>query len=496
MHQKIKAPKVHGCRETRNDYICRMQAFVDDFFGKDNILNVEVLPKAGSDRQYKRLITTTGSFILCHNSNQEENRSFQYFANLFSQHGLPVPRVLAMSSDFQSYIQDDLGPLDLLTVVQQQGHTEEVKALYKTCLHHLAQLQVVAGADVDFHQCYGNAEFDHYAIQADLNYFKYYFLDRVGISYDKVALAKEFEYLSTSISAIEPRQFMYRDFQGRNILIHQGQPYFIDFQGGMKGPIQYDAASLLWQAKAKLPDAWKAELFDYYLHCVNEIIPIDAASFKEGYAQLLLVRLLQVLGAYGLRGLIEKKPHFISSIPFGLENLASWMSLYACPDCPILLSIITQLSSPEFIKQFQMPNSPSNKPLRILVQSFSYKVGIPQDESGNGGGFVFDCRGILNPGRFEEYKKLTGRDQPVKDFLETKTKMYEFLQAVQSIISINIDDYLQRGFEHLQINFGCTGGQHRSVYSADAIAAFIEQKYQIKPTVIHIQQEAKGWVNE
>jgi hypothetical protein len=267
---------------------------------------------------------------------------------------------------------------------------------------------------------------------------------------------------------------MFRDFQGRNIMVKEGVVSFIDYQGGMTGPLQYDVASLLWQAKAQLPPAWKQSLYLEYKNAVSKLISIDQTLFDADYSLLVLIRLLQVLGAYGLRGIIQQRAHFISSIPSGLRNLQEWAATYTLDDYPILQEIIAQLGQESFMHRFDpMPAAADKTPmatskLQIHVQSFSFKQGLPTDQYGNGGGFVFDCRGILNPGRFDAYKKL---------------------------IAISIEDYMQRGFEHLEINFGCTGGQHRSVYCADAIAAHIQKMYPVKVSVSHVVQDAKNWVN-
>ena len=313
--------------------------------------------------------------------------------------------------------------------------------------------------------------------------------------YSKHELVQEFERLSTSLHETSYRYFMYRDFQSRNILVHEDKLCFIDYQGGMNGPLQYDVASLLWQAKADLPEEWKEELFSHYADEIKTQISIDEVKFRIEYQQIVLVRLLQVLGAYGLRGLIEKRPHFISSIAQGLANLSKWLQKYSLSNYPTLTYVVNELTQEIIIKKYNTVKANQDSKLKVRVNSFSYKKGIPADDSGNGGGFVFDCRGILNPGRFEEYKKLTGRDQPVKDFLESKTKIHEFLQAAKQAVDISIEDYLERGFENLIISFGCTGGQHRSVYSADAMSKHLKDKYNLDAVVTHVEQEAKGWVN-
>lgn len=474
-----------------------MQNWLLQFFQEESILDSRPLPKAGSERRYTRIRTDKGSYILCEGSSEADYKSFIYLTLHFSKYNLPVPLLLATHEESRSYVLSDGGKIDLLHEVQTHGHTEPVKDLYKKCLHQLVRLQVDAGSTLDPLQCSVQHPFNAHFIQADLNYFKYYFLDRFSISYDRMSWHNEVEQFSERVAQSQPVGFMYRDFQGRNILIQENEPVFIDYQGGMQGPIAYDVASLLWQAKAQLPVAWKQELLQYYTEALQQYLPNTSTDLQAGYGNLVLVRLLQVLGAYGLRGIIEKKSHFISSIPYGLENIETWLSLYSGTGLPTLDAVLKQLAAPEFRQQFHPPiTSSSGSTFKVLVQSFSFKKGLPPDETGNGGGYIFDCRGLLNPGRFEEYKKLTGRDQPVIDFLEQKTKTPEFLNHVKSVLAISIEDYLARGFENLQISFGCTGGQHRSVYCADQIARYIQETYGVQPMVRHVVQDAKNWVND
>jgi len=472
-----------------------MHQFVKNYFGENNILQIIPLAKAGSDRQYSRITTKEGAFIVCENANIKENASFIYFSNYFRQQQIPVPRIIAVSDDGKSYIQDDLGDFSLLDKVLQQGHTEQVKSYYEKSIYSLVNMQIVAAKDIDYSQCMASSRFGKTAVYMDLQYFKYYFLDLQSFVYDKVALNNEYEKLSLEIEAIKPQHFMFRDFQGRNIMILNEAPHLIDFQGGMQGPLQYDIASLLWQAKAALPNDWKQSLYAYYKSLVKKEIDMDEQVFDSNYAKIVLVRLLQVLGAYGFRGLIQKRAHFLSSIPQGLSNIQQWLALYALPEYPVLYSVIQQLAQPTFIQKFETAKANDDTKLTVRINSFSYKRGIPTDDTGNNGGFVFDCRGILNPGRFEEYKKLTGRDKPVIDFLEMKTRMPEFIAQTQQLVDISIEDYIARDFENLCIHFGCTGGQHRSVYSADSMAKHIQEKYNVKVELHHIIQEEKNWVN-
>lgn len=472
-----------------------MQKSLTAYFGDKKITSIQYLAQAGSDRKYARVIVDDISYILCESNNVKENETFFYFASFFKSHGIPVPQVLYVSDDKTCYIQEDGGSKSLLDEVLQNGHTDAIFQVYKNTISSLVKMQLIGGEALDFSKCYASAAFDKQAVLADLNYFKYYFLDLQKLNYNKADLNNEFEELATLIENITPPYFMYRDFQGRNMMMQNQQVTFIDFQGGMKGPLQYDIASLLWQAKAQLPITWKKELYQHYKEEVQQKISIDAALFDTQYSLIVLVRLLQVLGAYGLRGIIEQRTHFLSSIPLGLANIQEWLTQYDAKQFPELQKLLAYLSTEIDREKYSFPVANDSTKLKVIVQSFSYKKGLPADESGNGGGFMFDCRGILNPGRFEEYKKRTGRDESVIAFLETKTKVNEFLHHAKQVIDISIEDYLTRGFESLIISFGCTGGQHRSVYCTDAMAKHLKEKYNIQATVKHLIQDEKNWVN-
>ncbi len=469
-----------------------MHDFVRQYFG-GAAYESKALPKAGSNRNYYRLACNHQTYILCENTGVSENETFLYYANFFHSHGIPVPEVFAINEDKTAYLLQDVGHESLLDRIQREGQTDEVKWLYQKSLRALVRMQMV-GATLDDRYAFAAHTFDKAMVLADLNYFKYYFLDLQIESYDKMGLQEEFERLATELSAEVCPYFMFRDFQGRNILLLNNEPYFIDFQGGMKGPLAYDVASLLWQAKANLSTEWRSDLLDDYLQELRKYIPVDESKFRQSYSWFVLIRLLQVLGAYGRRGIIEQKQHFLDSIPFALQNLQTWLHQYPITDYPLLGRCMVQLIEREAPKS-NPSIEPIESPLIIRVQSFSYKKGMPVDETGNGGGFVFDCRGILNPGRFAEYKALTGRDQPVIDFLVSKTRIAEFLQAAYQAVDISVEDYRQRNFENLSISFGCTGGQHRSVYCADAMAKHLQEKYNAHVVLCHIEQEAKNWQN-
>jgi len=467
-------------------------------YSKETILNTSKIPQSGSNRIYFRIVTSSQTYIATHGINLQENLTFINFSRHFRKLQAPVPQILAVNENNSIYIQEDFGDVSLLNKLEQNGYNDYVKSLFKQSLKALAQMQIVGGTTLDYNWCLTSKEFGKQAILSDLLYFKYYFLDTLQIPYDKEKLIDDFEALSTYLSYADHKYFMFRDFQSRNILIQNDKVHFIDYQGGMKGALQYDVASMLWQAKAELPDDWKYELLEYYADCAQELLdsPIDRNRFVSQYHGYVLIRLLQVLGAYGFRGLFERKAHFLISIPLGLRNLQWFISNkqigIVLPEFDRLLRLVV---SDETISHFEPLHAKDDTPLVIHINSFSYKNGIPGDESGNGGGFVFDCRSILNPGRLDAFKSLTGRDREVKDFLEQQTKMPEFLNSVYDIADIAVEDYIRRGFSSLAINFGCTGGQHRSVYAADALARHLRNKFKVKIELNHLVQDPKKWVN-
>jgi aminoglycoside/choline kinase family phosphotransferase len=461
---------------------------------------VEVLPQSGSDRRYFRIHEGGKTFIATYGNNIPENETFIYFSDHFKERDLPVPAILALSEDKTIYLQEDFGDISLLNRLEAEGLCDAVYALFRDSLHQLATLQVKGHEGLDYTRCLTNQEFGKQAILADLLYFKYYFLDALRKPYDKQKLIDDFEALSTYLTFTEYKYFMFRDFQSRNILVKPDNTvHFIDYQGGMKGAPQYDAASMIWQARANLPDDWKAGLLEDYMNSFESIIgqPLDRGIFKSQYNGYVLIRLLQVLGAYGFRGLFERKAQFLTSIPQALYNLKWFIENQslgiAVPEFKKVLEICV---GDDIIERFTPLTATDETPLVVNISSFSYKKGgIPADTSDNGGGFVFDCRGILNPGRLEEFKTQTGRDKGVKDFLEQQTRMPEYLNSVFDIVDISVEDYIRRGFQHLMISFGCTGGQHRSVYAADALARHLRNKFKVKIQLRHHVQDEKNWIN-
>ncbi len=468
-----------------------VQDFFEQSLGKI-VTHSEIIPLSGGDRRYFRLYTSNQSYIGCYNENVKENEAFFYFTNHFRAVNVPLPEVLAINSDQTIYVVADLGKQSLLDVLTQKGFCPEVFELYKKSLAELAKMQINGAVNLDFDKALTAKEFGKQAILSDLLYFKYYFVDTLKIPYDKQQLLEDFDALATYLTKTEYKMFMFRDFQSRNIIVNNDQVHFIDYQGGMKGALQYDVASLLWQAKADLSEAWKNDLLEYYIDQINTLLPqaVQKEVFKSQYNGYVVIRMLQVLGAYGFRGLFERKAHFLSSIPLALRNLKWFLANRKVGlIVPTLDKILEQITTDQIIGQFEPIQANKETPLIVKVKSFSYKKsGIPKDETDNGGGFAFDCRGILNPGRFEPYKKLTGRDKEVIDFLEQQTKMNDFLNNVYNIVDISVEDYLARGFNSLAINFGCTGGQHRSVYAAEQVARHLRNKYKVKIDLEHVEQ--------
>lgn len=467
-------------------------------FGKEP-LSVSKIPQSGSDRVYFR-VEGDPVCIATSNKNIKENETFLRFSEHFKKCNCPVPEIFAVSDDKCIYLQQDFGDVSLLNELELNGYNEHVYGLFKQSLQQLAHMQIKGHQNFNYEWCITSQEFGKQAILADLLYFKYYFLDALKIPYDKEKLVDDFEVLSIYLARVDYKYFMFRDFQSRNVMVKDGKVNFIDYQGGMKGAVQYDVASLLWQAKAELPDEWKNNLLEFYMDCAEDVLQskIDRTKFTSQYNGYVLIRLLQVLGAYGFRGLFERKAHFLTSIPLALRNLRWFLENkhigLSVPEFERLLALVVE---DEIIERFEPHRATDETKLTVHINSFSYKTtGIPADDSDNGGGFVFDCRGILNPGRYEAYKQQTGRDKEVKDFLEQQTKMPAFLNSIYNIVDISVEDYMKRGFESLQISFGCTGGQHRSVYAADALARHLKNKYGVKIELKHLVQDAKNWINK
>jgi aminoglycoside/choline kinase family phosphotransferase len=455
-------------------------------YTSEKLLSSEELSASGSNRRYFRMKGSTVTVIGVEGTSIEENVAFIQMAKHFASKGLAVPAVLAQSDDCNYYIQEDLGNVLLFDAIAEGRKTgvfcEAEKALLRKTMQLLPSIQVLGAKDFDFSVCYPQPEFNERSILWDLNYFKYCFLKATGLEFQENRLEDDFLAFSDILLRLPTHTFMYRDFQSRNVMIKDGEPYFIDFQGGRKGPLYYDVASFLWQAKAQYNAELREELLVCYLEALQKLVPIDETDFRIQLKHYVLFRTLQVLGAYGYRGYFEKKPHFLQSIPYAIENLREILK-DTFTEYPYLMKVLREMTD---LKQFT--ELEVRKPLVLRVYSFSYKKGIPNDSSGNGGGFVFDCRAVNNPGKYERYAHFTGLDTSVIQFLEEDGEILSFLQNAYEMVDASIRRYMDRGFTHLMVSFGCTGGRHRSVYSAQKFAEHVSEKFAIQVQLIHREQ--------
>ena len=486
-------------------------------------VQTERLAGAGSNREYYRMTDGEGQSVIgCIGTSRDENHAFVCLTKHFTRRQLPVPQILAVSNDELRYLQTDLGDqslFDALRVGREAGgrYTQQERALLVKTIRELPNIQMRGARGLDWSCCYPQPEFDQDSVLFDLNYFKYCFLKATGLDFHELKLEANFRMLAKDLTAETCDAFLYRDFQARNVMLVDGEPRFIDYQGGRKGPFYYDLASFLWQASAKYPDKLRRDLIGEYYDSLKNYTEVPSERhFKARLDLFVLFRTLQVLGAYGFRGYFERKRHFIDSIPPAMDNMRNLLKNSTVDAYPYLKEVLSNMCQlPQFAPQkVVMPKradgyktTESNiykphpqdgpatfskydgtGPLVVRVFSFSYRKGIPEDESGNGGGYVFDCRSTHNPGRYEPYKQLTGLDEPVIRFLEDDGEITIFLQSVYRLADAHVERYLQRGFTSLMFSFGCTGGQHRSVYSAQHLAEHIHEKYGIEVRICHREQ--------
>ena len=443
------------------------------------------IAESGSSRKYFRIITDNKSLIGTYSNNIEENEAFLSFSKHFHDLGLNVPEVFAVNEERTCYLQSDFGDDNLFAHVQRSlvaagpsTGSGTLIELYKKALSHLVKLQVLGHQGLDYSKAYPTERFDRQAIIDDLNYFKYYFVKpHEEIDFNETRLGHDFEAFAGFISQAPCDFFMYRDFQSRNIMVKDNELYFIDFQGGRKGPLNYDVVSLLYQVKAQIPQATRDELVEYYKTELSQYLNPEAVKFDTYQPYFVYLRLMQVLGAYGFRGLIQKKSHFIESIPYALHELRVWSEKHPLNEYPELQKIISQLPTLNYPTTLNSKFSTLNSKLTVTINSFSFKKGYPNDFSGNGGGFVFDCRALPNPGREPEFKTKTGRDWEVIDYLMAKPPIHVFLDHVKGIVSQSVENYKERHFSNLMVSFGCTGGQHRSVFFAQTIYEWLKATY-------------------
>lgn len=453
--------------------------------------NVRTLTGSGSNRAYCRMEADGCRLIGVKGVDARENEAFITIARHFHECGIHVPEVLTVSRDMMCYLQEDLGDTllsDMVASAVKAGGIQKnspLSDLLCRTMSMLPKIQLEGAMGLDFSVCYPQPSFDRRTIMFDLNYFKYCFLKPSGVEFNEVLLQDEFERFADKLLEEDSDTFLYRDFNARNVMVRDGEPYFIDFQGGRRGPIYYDVASFIWQARARYPQWLKESMVDSYLDALASYRSVDRSAFMSRLRPFILFRMLQVLGAYGFRGLVEHKAQFVVSIPPAMNILKELLS-ESVNEYPYLKKVLEELVS---LEKFADRESQDGR-LEVKVNSFSYKKGIPQDMSGNGGGYVFDCRSIHNPGRYEPYKKLTGRDEPVIRFLEEDGDILRFLDHVYGVVDPHVETFRGRGFTDLMVSFGCTGGQHRSVYCAEHLARHLAEKYpDIRVRLTHREQK-------
>ena len=455
----------------------------------------------GSGRTILRLSNGQSSAIGVMNDVRAENVAFLEFSRHFRRHGLPVPEIYTEDLDAGAYLEEDFGETTLFDFLREHRAgaviSPEVVSLYRRAVEVLPRFQVEAGRDFNYKLCYPRASFDRQSIAWDLNYFKYYFLRLAKVPFHEEALEKDFSRLTRFLLGAEREYFLYRDFQSRNIMVREGRVYFLDYQGGRRGALQYDIASLLFDAKGDLPPELRTHLLEHYLDALAGSIKLDRAAFLHHYYAYVYVRIMQALGAYGFRGYYERKPHFLESVPYALRNVRWLLQNVELPvKLPALMAALAAMSEPEAsaapVEAAGARSDAQAPELTVVVSSFSFHRGPVSDESGHGGGFVFDARGLPNPGREERFKRLSGKDAAVVEYLSQQPGVQQFLESAMSLVDASVGEYRRRGFANLMVSFGCTGGQHRSVFLAEQAAKRLRGRDGVRVVLRHREEE--NWV--
>jgi len=485
----------------------RIVGLFEDYFGQRPEANLEIAAD-GSTRQYFRLVAGDGrTAVGAIGPDHEENRAFLSFAKAFRGIGLPVPEIYGEDREAGVWLQEDLGDTTLFKALsaarlesgaggsdQAPGEADEFPAeaaeFFRAALTALPRFQVRGHEVIDYRVAYPLQAFDERSIRWDLNYFKYHFLKLAHIPFSEQRLEDDFSSLTELLLEAEAGYFLYRDFQSRNIMIREGEPWFIDFQGGRKGALQYDVASLLYDAKADLPRGLRDELLEHYLMALQEHVPVDQALFRHHFRGFVLVRLMQAMGAFGYRGFFERKRRFLESVPHAARNLEGVLEAGLPIPLPELESVFRRIVDRWAGAE---AGEGGESALSVLVQSFSFRDGYPPDSEGHGGGFVFDCRGLPNPHHEPNLRELTGQAEAIVDFMERLAPVQEFWENVRGIVDLQVEEYGSRNFGSLTVSFGCTGGQHRSVFMAEKLAAHLREKLAgLGVRVSHRKLEATG----
>lgn len=447
----------------------------------------------GSGRLIVRLTGRAVSAIGVVHAVGEENRAFLEFSRHFRRHGLPVPEIYGEDLKQGAYLEEDLGDTTLFHFLSEHRSGDSIAAqaveAYRKTVAVLPRFQVEAGRDLNYKVCYPRASFDRQSIAWDLNYFKYYFLRLAGVPFNEQALEDDFGRLTRFLLAAPHDYFMYRDFQSRNVMLREGEPWFVDYQGGRKGALQYDIASLLFDGKANLSPPLRQELLNSYLDALNTYISLDRAAFMEHFYAYVYVRILQALGAYGFRGFYERKTHFLESVPYALKNLRWLAANVKLPIAlPALMEALDRIATSDKLAGL----AAAAAPLTVRIFSFSFHQSMPVDSSGHGGGFVFDARSLPNPGREERFRAFTGKDTSVIEYLEREDSVRQYREHAFALVDASVAAYQARGFSSLMVSFGCTGGQHRSVYLAEQLARHLRGRAGVEVIMRHQEMEKQG----
>ncbi|MBW3660575.1 MAG: phosphotransferase [Gemmatimonadetes bacterium] len=441
---------------------------------------IEEVAADGSQRRYWRLVGNDGSTLVgAFGPESEENRAFLAFSEAFRSIELPVPEIVAADEKAGVWLMEDLGDTTLFDALgaARAGSSgrfpSSIEAIYRRVVEILPRFQVDGHRVVDYDLAYPHTAFDRRSILWDLNYFKYHFLKLAHVPFHEARLERDFEALADFLLEAEIDSFLYRDFQSRNVMLVDGEPRFIDYQGGRRGARQYDLASLLYDAKADLPEEARGRLLGHYLDALAERTRFDRAGFLERWGGYVVVRIVQAMGAYGYRGFFERKPGFLRSVPYAAANIEGILDdgmPLELPEIETVFRRIVDRWAPE-------PDEDPFEGLTVRLTSFSYRHGYPGYETGHGGGFVFDCRALPNPGREDAYRGVSGRDREVVEWLEAVPELEAYWERTRELVGAQVETYLERGFSELSVAYGCTGGQHRSVYLAERLARWLEERF-------------------
>lgn len=443
--------------------------------------DVTRLTADGSQRVYFRLTGANRDPVIgAFGPDHDENRAFLSFSRSFRGLGLGVPEIYAANEPYGVWLEEDLGDTTLFHALSaaRLEHPGEFPAAmleaYERVVEILPRFQVEGGRAIDFSVAYPRAAFDLQSMMWDLNYFKYHFLKLAHVPFNEQRLENDFQRLARHLLETDLDHFLYRDFQSRNIMLRGGEPWFIDYQGGRRGAPHYDIASLLYDAKADIPESVRTRLLERYMQALAEKIPVDPGGFVATYRGYVLIRIMQAMGAYGYRGFFERKTRFLESVPYAARNVAALLEQGLPIDLPEVEAVFGRI-----VDAWADHARPSDTTggLTVHIRSFSYLQGLPPDETGHGGGYLFDCRALPNPGRYPEYAQVTGRDPSVIAFLESAPEIESFWSHVCPLVDRHIAVFRDRGFSDLSVGFGCTGGQHRSVYFAERLARHVRERH-------------------